>query len=84
MTVTIDRQLWARLAGSQRPLPRFLEDARALVSLAATILLVVLIWDQFAPQQLQWGLDKISLGLGKIGLPHVAAAIVGFYFGSRS
>jgi len=78
------QQLWARLAGSQRPLPRFLEDARALFSLAATIFLVVLIWDQFAPQQLQWGLERISLGLGRIGLPHLATAIVGFYFGSRS
>jgi hypothetical protein len=78
------QQIWTRLTGGKRPLPRLLEDTRALVSLAATIFLVVLIWDQFAPQPLQWGLDRIDLGLGKIKLPHVAAAIVGFYFGSRS
>jgi hypothetical protein len=80
----IMQQVWARLTGGNRPLPRVLEDSRALVSLAATIFLVVLIWDQFAPQPLQWGLDQRDLGLGKIRLPHIAAAIVGFYFGSRS
>ena len=81
----VAHQVWVRLTGGRRRLPRILEDIRALVSLAATIFLVVLIWDQFAPQPFQWGLDKINLGLGgKLGLPHVAAAIVGFYFGSRS
>jgi hypothetical protein len=78
------QHLWAKVMGTGRPLPRFLEDLRAFVSLAASVFLVVLIWDQFAPQPLQWGLEKIDLGLGKIGLPHVTAAIVGFYFGSRS
>jgi hypothetical protein len=29
-------------------------------------------------------LSRRSLGTGKIGLPDVAAAIVGLYFGSRS
>jgi hypothetical protein len=78
------QHIWSKVMGSGRPFPRFLEDLRALVSLAASVFLVVLIWDQFAPQPLHWGLEKINLGLGKIGLPHVAAAIVGFYFGSRS
>ncbi len=77
-------QAWVKLSGGQRSLPRFLEDLRALVSLAAAVFLIVLIWDQFAPQPLQWGLEKIDLGLGKITLPHLAAAVVGFYFGSRS
>ena len=78
------QQVWARLAGKGRPLPRLLEDARALVSLAATIFLVVLVVDQFAPDLVHLGLSKVDLGLGKIGLPHVASAVVGFYFGSRS
>ena len=50
----------------------------------AAIFLVVLVWDQFAPDVIHLGLSKIDIGLGKIGLSHVAAAIVGFYFGSRS
>jgi hypothetical protein len=29
-------------------------------------------------------LTKIDLGLGRIGLPQIAAAVVGFYFGSRT
>jgi len=78
------QQVWARLVGQGRPLPRRLEDARALVSLAATIFLVVLVLDQSAPDLVHLGLSKVDLGLGKIGLPHVASAVVGFYFGSRS
>ena len=44
----------------------------------------MLVLDQFAPDLVHLGLSKVDLGLGKIGLPHVAAAVVGFYFGSRS
>jgi hypothetical protein len=84
MLGVIMQQIWAKLAGGKRPLPRILEDVRAVVSLIAAIFLVVVIWDQFAPQALQWGLDQRDLGFGKIKIPHVAAAIVGFYFGSRS
>ena len=60
------------------------EDARALASLAATVLVVVLVVDQFAPELIHLGLWRTDLGLGNIGVPHVAAAVVGFYFGSRS
>jgi hypothetical protein len=77
------QQVWRKVTGGRRP-PRFVEDVRALVSLAATVFLVVLIWDRFAPQASQWGLDQRDLGLGKIRLPQLAAAVVGFYFGSRS
>jgi hypothetical protein len=78
------QQLWSRLAGKGRPLPRPVEDTRALASLAATVLLVVLVVDQFAPELIHLGLWRTDLGLGKVGVPHVAAAVVGFYFGSRS
>jgi hypothetical protein len=78
------QQAWSRLAGKGRPLPRFAEDARAVTSLAATLFLVVLVLDQCAPDLIRLGLWNTDLGLGKIGLPHVAAAVVGFYFGSRS
>jgi hypothetical protein len=78
------QQVWSQLAGKGRPLPRLLEDARALVSLAATLFLVALVVDQFAPDLIHLGLSEVDLSLGKIGLPHISAAVVGFYFGSRS
>lgn len=71
------------LGGERRP-PRWLEDGRALVSLAAAVILVVIVWDQFAADSFHWGLASTDLGLGRLRLPHVAAAVVGFYFGSRS
>jgi hypothetical protein len=80
----LTHQLWLRLAGRDRPLPRRLEDLRALLSLTAAVFLVLLVWDQFRPPTEQWGLSQINVGLGKIGLSHLSTAIVGFYFGSRS
>lgn len=74
----------SRLGGHGRQLPRILEDARAIVSLAATLFLAFLVWDAFFPGAPHSGLADRSIGLGKIGLPHVTAAVVGFYFGSRS
>jgi len=78
------RQVWVSLRGEGRPLPRIIEDLRAFVSLAAAVFLAVLVWDQFLAGPPRWGLSAVSLGLGKIGLPHVTSAVVGFYFGSRS
>lgn len=79
------RHLVTSLGGQDRQLPRFVEDARAFVSLAATIFLAVVVWDHFFPASSpHWRLDEVNLGLGRIGLPHLAAAFVGFYFGSRS
>lgn len=78
------RQVRVWLGGEGRPLPRLVEDLRAFVSLAAAVFLAVLVWDQFLAGPPRLGLSGVSLGLGKIGLPHVTAAVVGFYFGSRS
>lgn len=78
------RQLWVWLRGEGRQLPRLAEDARAFVSLAAAVFLAVVVWDDCLPGFPRWGLASIPIGLGKIGLPHVTAALVGFYFGSRS
>jgi hypothetical protein len=78
------RQVVAQLTGRDRRLPRLVEDVRALLSLAAAVFLVVVLWDRFLPGSPGWGLEGMNLGLGRIGPPHVAAAIVGFYFGSRS
>jgi hypothetical protein len=78
------KQVAAGLAeGGRRP-PRIVEDARATISLAAAVVLAVVVWDQFLPGSPRWGLSEIKLGLGRIGLAHVSAALVGFYFGSRS
>ncbi len=77
------RQAAAKLTGERR-LPRWVEDARAVVSLAAAFFLGVWVWDLYLPQSPHWGLTRFDLGLGPIGLPHVASAVVGFYFGSRS
>lgn len=71
-------------AGRGRPTPRLFEDLRALVSLSAAVLLALVVCDQFLPGAQHWGLSEINLGLGRLGPPHILAAIVGFYFGTRS
>jgi len=66
---------------------RFLEDLRAIVSLAAAIALVLLVVNRFVlfvpPAHID---DLLSqwVHLGRLGPEHFLAAIVGFYFGSRS
>jgi hypothetical protein len=66
---------------------RSLEDARATVSLLAAILLVLVVWNQaypFLPPTPRGALHEMRLGLGRLGPPHLLAALVGFYFGSRT
>jgi hypothetical protein len=75
------------LSGSKGHLPRGLEDFRALVSLVASVLLVVIVWDQvapFLPANARDVFHLLDFGLGRYGPEHVLAAVVGFYFGSRS
>jgi hypothetical protein len=67
--------------------PRGIEDARATVSLLAAIALAILVWDQFRPflpPSVHGWLNGAQFGLGRYGPEHLLAAIVGFYFGSRS
>jgi hypothetical protein len=81
------RQIAAWWSGWGHPTPRVVEDVRAAVSLLATVALVLIVWDRvvpFLPRTSAGALHEIKLGMGKIGPPHVLAAIVGFYFGSRS
>lgn len=76
--------LWS---GRGRPLPRVVEDLRALLSLGAAVLLVTLISDQlvpFVPDPVRAQLSRMQFGLGRYGPEHILAAVVGFYFGSRS
>lgn len=62
--------------------PRIVEDVRALVSLLAAGLLIALIWNQVAPFLPRLGHE--AWRLGAYGPEHALAAVVGFYFGSRS
>jgi hypothetical protein len=66
---------------------RIVEDSRALVSLAAAVLLILLVVNRLfpyiPPDQIDTDVRK-WLPLGQFGLEHVLAAVVGFYFGSRS
>lgn len=70
--------------------PRIVEDLRALLALTAAIVLMVLVWNRFLPEIRAAGvgfrgrLPRVDYRVGGFGLDHALAAIVGFYFGSRS
>jgi hypothetical protein len=73
--------------GEGRRSPRFVEDLRAIVSLAAAILLILLVWSRSYLPSLSAQIHSVFaawIHLGQFGPEHVLAAIVGFYFGSRS
>jgi hypothetical protein len=67
--------------------PRILEDLRALISMAAALILVGLVLNRvlivFPPERVDTILSRWSI-LDRYGPEHVLAAVVGFYFGSRS
>lgn len=67
--------------------PRVVEDLRALVSMAAAVLLVLLVVNRLSPMVPQSELDANLTRwahLGHYGPEHLLAAVLGFYFGSRS
>jgi hypothetical protein len=64
-------------------LPRWLEDLRALLSLSAAVLLLLLVFDLATVPDLGPLRYVRQLGEGD-GLKGGLAAVVGFYFGSRS
>jgi hypothetical protein len=67
--------------------PRVVEDVRAVVSLAAAGLLIVLVMNRLLLPGTTNGIDQLipaELHLGHLGPEQVLAAVVGFYFGSRS
>jgi hypothetical protein len=76
---------WGRDRGHR--MPRLVEDLRALLSVAAAVLLIVLVLSRalllLPPSQIDRLLSP-DIHLGHLGPEHVLAAIVGFYFGSRS
>ncbi len=67
--------------------PRLAEDLRALISLVAAMILVVLVLNRllliFPPERVDTHLARWVL-IGRYGPEHILAAVVGFYFGSRS
>jgi hypothetical protein len=76
---------WLKDRGLQPP--RYVEDLRALLAVIAAVVLVVLVWDHFLPElhPPRAALGRLPrVALGEYGLENVLAAVVGFYFGSRS
>ena len=67
--------------------PRIVEDLRAIISMAAAAILVILVWNHVVvlfPTDSVDALLSPRVHLGRLGVEHVLAAVVGFYFGSRS
>jgi hypothetical protein len=67
--------------------PRIVEDLRALISIAAAGILVILVWNRVVvlfPTDSVESVLSSRAHLGSLGVEHVLAAVVGFYFGSRS
>ncbi len=76
---------WWRDRGHQPP--RLVEDVRAVVSLAAAGLLVFLVVNRLyliVPTAQIDEFFKPWVHVGRFGPEHILAAVVGFYFGSRS
>ena len=73
--------------GRGRRLPRFVEDLRAAAAVLAALILVLLVWNRlfpFLPRPRPGTLQNFRLKFGEYGPEHLAAAVVGFYFGSKS
>jgi hypothetical protein len=67
--------------------PRVVEDLRAIVSLMAAGLLIILVLNRLLFIVPTIPIDRLippEVHLGRFGPEHLLAAIVGFYFGSRS
>jgi hypothetical protein len=66
---------------------RAIEDLQALAAMAAGLVLVALVWNGLFPVVPPNGVDAVFNGwghLGRLGPEHLLAAVIGFYFGSRS
>jgi hypothetical protein len=66
---------------------RAIEDTQALAALAAGLVLVVLVWNRLFPVVPPDEVDAVFKGwghLGRLGPEHLLAAVIGFYYGSRS
>jgi hypothetical protein len=66
---------------------RAIEDMQALAAMGAGLLLVALVWNRLFPVVPPDDLDALVKGwghLGRLGIEHLLAAVIGFYYGSRS
>ena len=75
------------IIGKDRHAPRIVEDVRALVSVGAAVILVGMVWNRLIVVVPPDDIDRALapwFTLGKFRLEHALAAVVGFYFGSRS
>jgi hypothetical protein len=77
--------MWWKDRGHQTP--RLVEDLRAMTAVLAAVILALLIWNEalvIIPADTVRALLPPRVQLGRIGVEHILAAVVGFYFGSRS
>ena len=77
------RQWWADRRGG-KPLPRVVEDVRAVVSLAAAGALLLIVFGLWSPEKGSPALVEVKRFFANSHIEEVLAAVVGFYFGSRS
>ena len=66
---------------------RAIEDTQALAAIGAGLALVALVWNRLFPIVPPGELDAVFQGcghLGRLGPEHLLAAVIGFYYGSRS
>ncbi len=66
---------------------RAIEDIQALAAMGAAIVLVALIWNRMFPIVPTADFDAVVGGwghFGRLGPEHLLAAVIGFYYGSRS
>jgi hypothetical protein len=76
---------WWRDRGHRAP--RLVEDVRALLSVAAAGLLIFLVWNRLLLLVPPTQIDRLippEIHLGGLVPEQILAAVVGFYFGSRS
>jgi len=66
---------------------RSIEDMQALAAMGAGVVLVALVWNRMFPIIPPDQVDAVFNGwghLGRLGPEHLLAAVIGFYYGSRS
>ena len=66
---------------------RAIEDLQAMAAMGAGFVLIALVWNRLFPVVPPEELDAVFNGwvhLGRLGPEHLLAAVIGFYYGSRS
>ncbi len=66
---------------------RAIEDLQAVAAIGAGLVLIALVWNRLFPVLPPAEIDAVVNGwvhLGRLGPEHLLAAVIGFYYGSRS